>query len=526
MKGKKKLFLPLILCAALLIIGGLREAEAEGAICIHKWVAATCTSPKKCSKCKATQGVALGHNYAAATCTSAKHCTRCGLTIGSPLGHNNTTTYTAATCTTGGYEITSCSRCGKTTKKMIQNPLGHIEVPGAAYNSEVPATCTTAGSHTYYCGRCKTKIRTSTIPKLGHKLTTTYTPVGCETPGYEITTCSRCSYNTKKIINNPIGHIEVPDAKYNKIVNPTCTKDGSHTYYCGRCSKELRTVSIPKTGHNMGWVTKKPASCTEAGYRNYECSKCGYVETSSTINKLEHKLTHAIVQLPRVHRDGIDRATCSDCGGHWDTAIAALPSTYILSVGLLGQDNNSCCGSCCAAMVCQYLRLNNSGSVSTLDFWEAVGHSTTAGSIANQLNSYLGLASSNGYAYHSLTAAGTSQDDFQDLMIRALKNNRPVLVQISISSTDKSLFGYTSGGHYILVTGIEESAGSIYAYVNDPFNGGYDNNKPSTHTGQKLKLSLSDLRRLCVNKFTNDNGSKWGAIVIDEQAFNDYKAAK
>ena len=38
----------------------------------HKWVAATCTTPKTCSVCKATEGKALGHT------TSTGVCSRCG----------------------------------------------------------------------------------------------------------------------------------------------------------------------------------------------------------------------------------------------------------------------------------------------------------------------------------------------------------------------------------------------------------------------------------------------------------------
>lgn len=526
MRDRKKLFIPLVLYAVMILVISFCGTKAEAKICVHKWVAATCTAPKTCSKCGATSGVKLGHNYAAANCTTAKHCTRCGLKVGSPLGHSNKITYTSATCTTEGFEISTCSRCGNVSKKMIQSRLGHIEVPGDAYNKVTPATCTSNGSHVYYCGRCKAYLRTATIPKLGHDTKVTYTAAACETPGYQITTCSRCSYYNKQQTCSALGHIEVPDAKYNIVVDSTCSKEGYHKYYCGRCSKELRTVTIGKKDHKMSWVTKKPASCTETGYRNYECSTCGYTTNSSTIEKLEHSLSYSTVQYPRVHREGINRATCSTCGGHWDTAIAALPSTCMLNVGLLAQDNDDCCGSCCAAMVCQYLRMNNSGSVTTLGFFDAIGQGTSTGAIAKQLNTYLGLSSDNGYAAKSATASATSVEDFQDLMIRSLMANRPVLLQIKMTSSDRSLFGYTSGGHYVLVTGIEETPNGVYAYVNDPFNSGYSNSDASTHTGQKKKLNLADLHRICVNKHTSDNGSKWGAFVIDSKAYQAYVTAK
>lgn len=53
----------------------------------HSFVAATCTTSKKCS-CGATEGKALGHTYANATCTTPKTCSVCKATSGSALGHN------------------------------------------------------------------------------------------------------------------------------------------------------------------------------------------------------------------------------------------------------------------------------------------------------------------------------------------------------------------------------------------------------------------------------------------------------
>ena len=38
----------------------------------HKWIAATCTEPKKCSKCGKTDGEALGHSYKDGVCSRCK----------------------------------------------------------------------------------------------------------------------------------------------------------------------------------------------------------------------------------------------------------------------------------------------------------------------------------------------------------------------------------------------------------------------------------------------------------------------
>ena len=54
----------------------------------HDWKDATCTDPKTCSRCGATDGAALGHSWKDATCTAPKTCDRCGATDGSALGHD------------------------------------------------------------------------------------------------------------------------------------------------------------------------------------------------------------------------------------------------------------------------------------------------------------------------------------------------------------------------------------------------------------------------------------------------------
>lgn len=51
----------------------------------HSFSAATCTSPKTCTTCGATEGAAKGHKWKAATPSAPKTCTVCGATQGSAL---------------------------------------------------------------------------------------------------------------------------------------------------------------------------------------------------------------------------------------------------------------------------------------------------------------------------------------------------------------------------------------------------------------------------------------------------------
>ena len=83
----------------------------------HKWNEPTCTSPKTCSVCDATEGEALGHEFTDATCTSPKTCGVCGMTEGEALEHDFADATTEAPKT--------CKLCGATEGE----PLPDIEEP-------------------------------------------------------------------------------------------------------------------------------------------------------------------------------------------------------------------------------------------------------------------------------------------------------------------------------------------------------------------------------------------------------------
>ena len=105
----------------------------------HIWTEATCTEPKTCSECGATEGEPLGHDWKEASCEKAKTCSRCGETEGEPLGHD----WVEATCN----NPKTCSRCGKTEGEA----LGHkIE----KWTTKRAATCTKTGVEKGVCSRC------------------------------------------------------------------------------------------------------------------------------------------------------------------------------------------------------------------------------------------------------------------------------------------------------------------------------------------------------------------------------------
>lgn len=97
---------------------GATEGEALG----HDWADATCTTPKTCKTCKTTEGEALGHQWGDANCTVAKTCKVCNATEGEALGHN--------------YDAGVCTRCGDLEEKPDEKPGD--ETPGGSTGDETP----------------------------------------------------------------------------------------------------------------------------------------------------------------------------------------------------------------------------------------------------------------------------------------------------------------------------------------------------------------------------------------------------
>jgi len=53
----------------------------------HDWEKATCTAPKTCKTCGATEGEPKEHKKVAATCEKGEHCSLCGKEFSAALGH-------------------------------------------------------------------------------------------------------------------------------------------------------------------------------------------------------------------------------------------------------------------------------------------------------------------------------------------------------------------------------------------------------------------------------------------------------
>ena len=160
---KKVLSLIAILCLALVCFAGcdIFNQPIEPT-CEHEWADATCTAPKTCSLCGATDGEANGHT-------------------------EETVAGVAATCTESGMtDGKKCSVCGETTvEQAVIAALGHTEETVAG----TPATCTdngmTDGKKCTVCG--VTTVEQAAIDAFGHKAGKddgdVTTPVKCANEG-------------------------------------------------------------------------------------------------------------------------------------------------------------------------------------------------------------------------------------------------------------------------------------------------------------------------------------------------------
>ena len=275
----------------------------------------------------------------AATCettgkTEGSHCSVCNTVIKAQtttaaLGHSwdGGKVTKAATCTTAGTKIYTCTRCKKTRTETIA-ATGHKAVKDAA----VAATCETAGkTEGSHCSVCNTVIKAqTTVAALGHswdggKVTKAAT---CTAAGTKTYTCTRC----KKIRTETIaatGHKVVKDAAVAATCETTGKTEGSHCSVCGTVLKSQTTIAALGHSWDGGKVTKA-ATCTTAGTKTYTCTRCKKTRTE-TIAATGHKVVKDAAVAATCETTGkTEGSHCSVCGTvlKAQTTTAALGHDY------------------------------------------------------------------------------------------------------------------------------------------------------------------------------------------------------
>ena len=291
----------------------------------HAWKDATCTTPKKCTRCGITEGNALGHSYNPATCVLPKTCSRCGATTGSPNGHTwGAWKYDKTSGSTTHYRV--CSVCNE--KQTESHTFGSSSVIKEA-------TCTEDGISRRVCSVCNANEDT-VIAKLGHNWSTLWSKSstthwhectrGCgatsnvsahayktwqiASPTYHSRACTVCGYNQNE------GHSY---GEYTITKSPTCIETGTKTRTCTACGRK-DTQTIAANGHTWGSWTGSGLTDEHVRY----CSVCHQQGTEA------HKWgAYGVVTKATCVSTGTKRRQCSVCSATQDATIAKLTThTY------------------------------------------------------------------------------------------------------------------------------------------------------------------------------------------------------
>ena len=279
----------------------------------HNFKEATCTAPKTCTDCGATEGEALGHYYLPATCLSPSKCFRCGDEVGEVGSHD----YIEATCTTPK----TCRYCNE----VVGTANGHN------YERKTKkATCKEAGAIYDECSVCKDVQIIQTEDKLPHELVHhDGKPAECIKTGYEAyDTCKNCDYTTYK---------ELPILMHNyteTVVAPTCESKGYTLYSCTRCQNSYQANEKAKLPHKeSNWIISEPATCVDSGKEIIECEVCHTITNEREIEALGHDIIkHEALEATCENIGHYAYQTCSRCDYTTYEEIPALGHDYYIVI--------------------------------------------------------------------------------------------------------------------------------------------------------------------------------------------------
>lgn len=279
----------------------------------HNFKEATCTVPKTCTDCGATEGEALGHYYLPATCLSPSKCFRCGDEVGEVGSHD----YIEATCTTPK----TCRYCNE----VVGTANGHN------YERKTKkATCKEAGAIYDECSVCKDVQIIQTEDKLPHELVHhDGKPAECIKTGYEAyDTCKNCDYTTYK---------ELPILMHNyveTVVPPTCESKGYTLYSCTRCQNSYQANEKAKLSHKeSNWIISEPATCVDSGKEIIECEVCHTIIKEREIEALGHDIIkHEALEATCENIGHYAYQTCSRCDYTTYEEIPALGHDYYIVI--------------------------------------------------------------------------------------------------------------------------------------------------------------------------------------------------
>ena len=254
----------------------------------------TCTAvgelTEACSVCgfeKKSEIPMVAHDYADATCTAPKTCKNCPATDGEALGHDEQYDVVPPTCTEAGITNVSCSRCDYTATKDPTDALGHI---GGKATCIALAVCTRC-EQTY--GELADHVYNTenAVEGVDYEITTAPTCVTKGVKTYKCTVCAALATNTDYIVAvDEIAHNY--DVK-GETTAPTCVTKGYTTYSCsaGACGTTENRDEVAEIDHSYTVAGDVVApTCSAEGYTVYGCSAgaCGLTENGDYTARTAH----------------------------------------------------------------------------------------------------------------------------------------------------------------------------------------------------------------------------------------------
>ena len=239
----------------------------------------------------------------------------------------------AATCTTTGYTVYECSKCGYEYKGDFTSMLGHTYE-----NFEVTKapTKTTTGLAKATCIVCNdlSEIFLPALTKDNYDIVET--PGTCTTKGNIVYTLKTNS--AIKITEELDTELGEHDYQFKETVAPTCTERGYSVYECSRCHETENSDYVDALDHDYQVKETVAPTCTEKGHTVYECSICHETENRDYIDALGHDYSFAF-NWDETNYSVTATYKCKVCH---DENIINVDSTYITNEYSESTDGKKC----------------------------------------------------------------------------------------------------------------------------------------------------------------------------------------
>ena len=305
----------------------------------------------KCDECGAA-GICKHEEWYDATCTAPKTCKHCGATDGKMLDHifDTYTSNNDATCTKDGTETATCSRdnCGVTDTRTVENSKLEHDFGDEWENDE------TNHWHECECGAKSDEAAHSDETNKDHK---------CDACGYTMSECAdsdsdgdhNCDHcnaeNATSCVDSDKDHVCDTDSActvYSTGDNTHADAADDNDHVCDYCDKAVDGEECADTdkNHKCDECDKTLSECAD-GNKDHKCDVCDAVLSQCADNDADHKCDVCDAVLSQCadndadHKCDVCDAVLSECkdndqNGNCDICGASMKMVTITFVDYFG----------------------------------------------------------------------------------------------------------------------------------------------------------------------------------------------